>query len=89
MQKLLIPATLAIALSASGMAFADQAEKEYDYSLYEETSAFAIDDAFENDALPYWRSVNLQAQQASVAPLPGPVWSNTANAIPEDLYDHD
>ena len=69
MRKFLAPAALALALTASGAAFAAEMNDGIDYSLYEETSQFTQvqPPAFTTSA--YWQSADRQTQTASRAPM--------------------
>jgi hypothetical protein len=74
MQKFLIPAALAVAMTAGGTAFAESAKGSIDYSLYEETAPFASQAAPTGTGVDYLRAAKRGEQRASTAPVPSQGW---------------
>lgn len=86
MQKFLIPAALALAVAASGSAFADTAKDSIDSSLYSESSLFATSDAPAGTGIDYIRAANRGSQRASTAPMPAESWEKQAETSQRQLY---
>jgi hypothetical protein len=68
MNKFLAPAALALALTASGAAFAGQANENPHLSLYSEASTLTYDHTPASSAAQNWQSTDSNAQYASRAP---------------------
>lgn len=85
MQKFLIPAALALAVTAGGTAFAETAKGSIDYSLYEETAAFASQAAPAGSGVDYLRTAMRGDQRASTAPVPSQGWDNQAGTARPSL----
>ncbi len=69
MRKFLAPAALALALTASGAAFADQANETPHLSLYSEASTLTYDNTSASAVAQNWQSVDSNAQLASRATM--------------------
>jgi len=67
MKKFLAPAALALALTASGAAFADQANENPHLSLYSEASTLTYDNTPASSVAQNWQSTDSNAQLASRA----------------------
>jgi hypothetical protein len=67
MNKFFVPAALALALTASGGAFAASMNDDIDLSLYEESSFFTEVKAPAFTSAAYWQKANPEAQRASTA----------------------
>jgi hypothetical protein len=74
MQKFILPAALAIALTAGGNAFADTASKSIDHSLYTEATQFVSHDAPAGAGIDYLSAAKRGEQRASTAPMPAQDW---------------
>ena len=85
MQKFLIPAALALAVTAGGAAFAETATDSIDYSLYEETAAYASQAAPAGTGVDYVRAAQRGEQRASTAPVPSQGWSDQVETARPDL----
>jgi len=85
MQKFLIPAAIALALTAGGTAFAETAKGSIDYSLYDETAPFASQAAPAGTGIDYVRTAQRGEQRASLASAPSQGWSDQAETVRESL----
>lgn len=86
MQKFLIPAALALAVTASGSAFADTATESIDTSIYSESSLFVTSEAPAGTGIDYLRMAKRGAQRASTAPMPAESWEQDAETSQRQLY---
>lgn len=86
MQKFLIPAALALAVTASGSAFADTAKDSIDSSLYSESSLFATSEAPAGTGVDYLRAADRGSQRASTAPMPAESWEKKDETSERRLY---
>jgi len=86
MNKLLFPAALTLALTASAAAFA--MSRGIDPSLYRETSPFTAVKAPAFTGTAYWQSADRTTQRASVTPMAeSHNWTKPAATEGHDLYD--
>lgn len=85
MQKFLVPAAIALALTAGGTAFAETAKGSIDYSLYEETAAFASQAAPAGTGIDYVRTAQRGEQRASLASVPSQGWTDQADTTRQSL----
>ena len=67
MRKFLAPAALALALTASGAAFANQANETPHLSLYSEASTLTYDNTSASAVAQNWQSADSNVQLASRA----------------------
>jgi hypothetical protein len=85
MKKFLIPATLLIASTLGGAAFAGSMPQAQNDALYGEPNPFAAVQTPTTQQLAY--NVNMEAQQASRAYVPQGGWSSQAPAAGENQHD--